>query len=72
MLAPSTMWPLDAWLAANGIARSTFYYHQKNAPRRVPDVVRVGKKIYVTEEAATEYRLRLMADAKAEKLSKAA
>lgn len=66
MLAPTTMWPLEAWLAANGIPRSTFYYHQKHEPRRIPTTVRIGKRLYVTQEAATEYRQRLMAVAEAE------
>ena len=60
MSAPSSMWPIEDWLRANGIPRSTYYYLKRNHPEHVPSTVTIGKRrLYVTEKADAEYRARL-------------
>ena len=62
MSAPSSMWPIEDWLKANGIPRSTYYYLKKNHPEHVPQTVTIGKRRqYVTVKADAEYRARLNA-----------
>ncbi|HYH17852.1 MAG TPA: hypothetical protein VD995_04475 [Azospirillum sp.] len=64
MNASANMWPLKDWCAANRIGYSTAKQNLRNAPHRLPELVQIGKRYFITKEADEAFRVRLLQEAR--------
>lgn len=53
---------LNEWCADNRVPRSTFYLEKGRGG--MPDLIKVGRRILITDEADADWKARMLAAAK--------